>query len=106
MSTAIYMLNALWFKADGGREKYLEYGAAVAPLIEQAGAEVQDGLYVPEESLIGNWDPDVFFIVKYPSKEAFDSMINSAEYAEVAPLRETALEKSLLVRCRPGSLVL
>ena len=103
MSTAIYMLNALWFKADGGKQKYLEYGAAVAPLIEQAGAALQDGTYIPEESLIGSWDPDLFFVVKYPSKEAFDSMINSPEYAKVAPLREAALAKSLLIRCQQSA---
>lgn len=99
MSEPIYMLNALWFKPDGGKEKYLEYGAAAAPLTQQAGAELQDGLYTPEESLIGDWNPDLFFVVKYPSKEAFDNMINSPEYAKVAPLREAALEKSLLIRC-------
>ena len=100
MSDPIYMLNALWFKAGGGKEKYLEYGAAVAPFLEKAGAEVQE-IYKPEESLIGEWDPDAFFIVKYPSIEAFESMTSSAEHAAVSQLREEALEKSLLIRCAP-----
>lgn len=99
MASAIYMLNVLWFKADGGKEKYRDYGEAVAPLTAKAGAELVEGLYVPEESLIGEWDPDLIFFVKYPSKEAFDTMIKSPEYAKVAPLREAALEKSLLLRC-------
>lgn len=99
MSEAIYMLNALWFNTDGGKEKYLAYGAAAAPLTEKAGAKIQDGLYTPEQALIGDWNPDLFFIVKYPSKEAFDTMINSPEYAEIKHLREEALEKSLLIRC-------
>lgn len=102
MSEAIYMFNALWFKPDGGREKYAEYGQAVAPLIAQAGAEVQGGTYTTVENLLGKWDPDLFFIVKYPSKEAFDSMINSPEYAEIAHLREEALTNSLLIRCNPS----
>lgn len=27
----VYMLNALWFKKDGGAEKYAEYAAAAGP---------------------------------------------------------------------------
>ncbi len=100
MSSAIYMLNALWFKPNGGQEKYLEYGAAMTPLLEKAGAEIEHN-YQPEESLIGEWDPDVFFVVKYPSKKYFDAMIGSPEYAKIAELREEALEKSLLIRCKP-----
>lgn len=99
MSEEIYMLNALWFKPSGGREKYLEYGAAVAPLIQKTGAEVQHN-YGPQESLIGDFNPDVFFVVKYPSKEAFDAMINSTEYQAIMHLREEALEKSLLTMCK------
>ncbi len=38
MTSPIFMLNALWFKPNGGKEKYAEYGAAVAPLLEKHGA--------------------------------------------------------------------
>lgn len=100
MNEAIYMLNALWFKENGGREKYLEYGAAIAPLLEKAGAEVNPNYY-PEEEIIGEWDPDVFFLVKYPNKAAFDAMITSPAYKEIMHLREEALDKSLLIRCKP-----
>lgn len=100
MSTAIYMLNALWFKPEGGQEKYMEYGAAIAPLLQKYEAQVLEN-YQPEESLIGDWDPDLFFLVKYPSKQAFEAMISSHDYREIAHLREEALVKSLLVRCAP-----
>jgi hypothetical protein len=33
------MLNLLRFKPDGGRERYEEYGAAVAPLLERASPD-------------------------------------------------------------------
>ncbi len=99
MSDPIYMLNALWFKKDGGREKYQEYGEAAKPLLKEAGAEIQENYY-PEKELIGNWDPDVFFMVKYPSKEAFHTMINSPAYQKILHLREEAIDNSLLIRCR------
>lgn len=99
MGEAIYLLNALWFKKDGGMQKYMEYGAAVGPLLEKAGAKVQEN-FAPEASLIGEWNPDVFFVVKYPSQASFESMISSAAYAEIMHLREEALENSMLIRCK------
>lgn len=99
MDQSIFMLNALWFKPDGGREKYLEYASAVAPLLELVGGEVGPN-YGPETALIGDWDPDVFFVVKYPSQAAFESMVSSSAYAEIRHLREAAIEKSLLIRCK------
>ena len=33
----VVMLNLLRFKPDGGRERYAEYGAAVAPMVERLG---------------------------------------------------------------------
>jgi hypothetical protein len=37
--TAVAMLNGLWFRPDGGRDRYFnEYAAAVLPLLGQAGA--------------------------------------------------------------------
>ena len=100
MDEPIFMLNALWFKKDGGLKKYMEYGAAIAPLFKAAGAEVKDN-YSPEESLVGDWDPDAFFVVRYPNKAAFMTMVSSPEYAKVKHLREEALDNSLLVRCKP-----
>ena len=92
------MLNVLWFKEHGGREKYAEYGAAVAPLLDAVGGQAGE-MYKPEQALIGDWDPDAIFVVKYPSMEAFESMAGSPEYAEIMHLREEALDNSLLVRC-------
>lgn len=100
MDESIFMLNALWFKKDGGRQKYMEYGAAIAPLLKAAGAQTKDR-YSPLESLIGEWDPDAFFLVRYPSKAAFETMTTSSEYAKVKHLRDEALDKSLLIRCKP-----
>jgi uncharacterized protein (DUF1330 family) len=99
MDEPIFMLNALWFKKQGGKEKYLEYAAAVAPLLETVGGEAGSN-YGPEAALIGNWDPDVFFVVRYPSQAAFESMVRSSAYAEIRHLREDALENSLLIRCK------
>lgn len=99
MDQSIHMLNAVWFRKDGGIEKYMEYGAAVRPLLKKAGAEVGTN-YVPEAALVGEWDPDMVFIVRYPSQAIFDAMFQSPEYEKIRHLREEALEKSLLISCK------
>lgn len=100
----VYMLNALWFKKDGGAEKYTEYVAAASPFVEALGGSMLDG-FTPELALIGDWDPDLFFIVEWPSWEAFTKLPESEGYMKIAHLREDALENSLLIRCSriPGA---
>ncbi len=94
----VYMLNALWFKKDGGAEKYAEYAAAAAPFVAALGGRLMEG-YEPQDSLIGNWDPDLFFITEWPSWEAFSKLPQDPGYQKIAHLRAEALDDSLLIRC-------
>ena len=64
------MSNALWFKKDGGAERYAEYAAAAAPFVQGLGGSMLDG-FTPDLASIGEWDPDMFFIVESPSWESF-----------------------------------
>src|SRR3954454_1994173 len=72
----VVMLNLLRFKPDGGQERYAEYGAAVTPLLEKAGARV---VFVGESALPllgdGRWDSAL--LVEYPTRQAFLEMIAS-----------------------------
>ncbi|HEB89979.1 MAG TPA: DUF1330 domain-containing protein [Deltaproteobacteria bacterium] len=95
----IYMLNVLWFKPDGGAGKYAEYATAAAPFVQALGGRMIDG-FIPEQSLIGEWEPDLFFIVEWPSLEAFLQLPLDPGYQAIAHLREEALRDSLLIRCR------
>lgn len=95
----VHMLNVLWFKPDGGAEKYAEYGAAAAPIVARFGGKVIDS-YIPELALIGEWDPDLFFIVEWPNWEAFLELPQDPAYQEIAHLREEAIRNSLLIRCK------
>lgn len=94
----VYMLNALWFRKGGGAEKYAEYAAAAAPVVARLGGRLVDS-YAPDLALIGEWDPDVFFLVEWPSWQAFTTLATESGYLEIAHLREEALERSLLIRC-------
>lgn len=91
----VTMLNLLAFKAEGGRERYLEYGEAVTPLLERAGGRVVlQGAAAPV--LLGDRSWDLVLLVEYPTRRAFLEMIQSPEYQEIAHLRTQALSKGEL----------
>ena len=99
----VVMLNLLDFKPAGGAERYGEYGAAVAPLLERVGGRV---LFAgaARTPLLGPTKWDLVALVEYPSAAAFIEMIMSPEYAEIAHLRTEALERSELHPLDPGEL--
>jgi uncharacterized protein (DUF1330 family) len=91
----VTMLNLLAFKPDGGRERYLEYGVAVTPLLEKAGGRlVFQGQAAPV--VLGDRSWDLVLLVEYPTRQAFLDMISSAEYQAIAHLRTEALAKGEL----------
>lgn len=92
---SVTMLNLLAFKPDGGRERYLEYGAAVLPLLEKAGGHVVfQGQAAPV--VLGNESWDLVLLVEYPTRRAFLEMIQSPDYQAIAHLRTEALAKGEL----------
>lgn len=92
---AVTMLNLLEFVPGGGRERYAEYGAAVAPLLEKAGARIAFA-GEPGPVLLGERSWDMVLLVEYPSRRAFLEMIGSEEYQAIAHLRTEALTRGEL----------
>lgn len=91
----VFMLNLLEFLPDGGAERYAEYGAAVAPILEGVGGRpVFAGR--PSESLIGSGSWNLVLVVEYPTRQAFLDMVTSPEYQAIAHLRSEALVRSEL----------
>lgn len=97
----LVMLNLLAFKPDGGRERYEEYGEAVAPLLEKAGGRIAF-LGEPAPALLGEGSWDLVVLVEYPTRQAFLDMIGSAEYQAIGHLRTEALTKGELHPMDPG----
>jgi uncharacterized protein (DUF1330 family) len=94
-SGPVVMLNLLAFKPEGGEERYMEYGAAVAPLLEKVGGRIVfAGAAAP--AVIGEEGWDVVALVEYPSRQAFLDMVGSPEYQAIAHLRTEALAKGEL----------
>lgn len=98
----VVMLNLLAFKPDGGRERYEEYGAAVAPLLERAGGRVVF-LGEPSVALLGQDSWDLAILVEYPGRQAFLEMVGSGEYQAIAHLRSEALLRGELHPIDPAA---
>jgi uncharacterized protein (DUF1330 family) len=94
----IGMLNLLRFQTQGGRERYSDTLAAAGPLAARYGAEivtVGDGL--PALSAEDGQAWDAMALVRYPSRQAFASMVKDPDYREKAgPLRAASLSEAVL----------
>jgi uncharacterized protein (DUF1330 family) len=91
----LVMLNLLAFKPGGGRQRYEEYGEAVAPLLEKAGGRIAFA-GEPAAALIGGDSWDLVVLVEYPTRQAFLDMIGSAGYQAAGHLRTEALTRGEL----------
>jgi uncharacterized protein (DUF1330 family) len=100
--TPVVMLNLLSFHAEGGRERYEKYGAAVAPLLEKAGGRIV-WLGAPATALLGEGSWDLVVLVEYPTRQAFLDMVGSDEYREIEHLRTEALAKGELHPMDPAA---
>jgi uncharacterized protein (DUF1330 family) len=95
----IYMLNVLWFQPEVGEARYREYLRAVRDVSTRYGGKKLDS-YVPEQALIGEWDADLIFFVRWPDWDTFQKFLADPQFQAVHHLREEALAHSLLIRCR------
>ena len=94
-SGPVVMLNLLAFKPDGGQERYMEYAAAVAPLLEKVGGRIVFA-GAPAPPLLGEPSWDMVALVEYPTRQAFLDMTASPEYQAIGHLRTEALLKGEL----------
>jgi uncharacterized protein (DUF1330 family) len=98
----VVMLNLLAFQSEGGRERYEEYGEAVAPLLEKAGGRI---VFIgdPASALLGEGSWDLVVLVEYPTRQAFLEMVGSPEYLAIGHLRTEALTRGELHPMDPAS---
>ena len=95
----VVMINLLNFRADGGTERYMQYGREVAPHLERVGAEILYAGNLPK-FVIGNgtqpwWD--AIIVVQYPTPAAFLQMVTNEDYAKVHEHRAAALDSAELI---------
>ena len=92
----VVMLNLLKF-ADDGRKRYVEYAKKIQPFLDELGADV---VYIGDCSslLVGTetheWD--TILLIRYPSRQAFSSMVANPDYQEITGIRTESLEEAVL----------
>jgi uncharacterized protein (DUF1330 family) len=92
----VVMLNLLRFK-EGKRGSYEEYARRIQPFLDDVSAEI---VFVGDLSTVlvapGSHDWDTILIVRYPSRQAFSSMVADPNYQEITGLRTESLEEAVL----------
>ena len=77
-------------------ERYKDYVAGVTPLIEKHG-----GVYCvragASEVLEGEWAPDRFVVLEFPSREAALAFYNDPDYAPLRSLRQAITNSNVIL---------
>ncbi|NQV77369.1 MAG: DUF1330 domain-containing protein [Lutibacter sp.] len=105
-NTPITMLNILKFKLittthETGEEAYARYFKNIAPFVANAEAKLiwKGNVHT---SFIGDLEnqPQLIFLVEYPSVNHFFAMVSNPEYQKVSTDRTIALEYGGLIACK------
>lgn len=105
-NTPVVMLNILKFKAltttnETGQEVYARYFKNVMPFVAKAEAKLiwKGNVHT---NVIGNLDnqPQLVFLVEYPSVDHFFAMVSNPEFQKIAIDRSIALEYGGLIACQ------
>ncbi|MDG9722766.1 MULTISPECIES: DUF1330 domain-containing protein [unclassified Streptomyces] len=95
------MLNLLRFTPDG-RRSYEEYSRRAAVFLSRYGGEL---LYAGDGDtplMAGEGQTwDAVLLVRYPSREAFSSMVTDPDYQQITALRTRALSEAVLQPTAP-----
>ena len=77
-------------------ERYKDYVAGVTPLIEKHGGtyRVRAGA---SEVLEGQWTPDRFVVLEFPSREAALAFYNDPDYAPLRSLRQSITNSNVIL---------
>ena len=94
-----YLLHAVWFHPEHGAKRFREYLELASPIAEKYGARRVDAL-LPIEAIRGRFDPDYVSVVEWPSIDRYYDFLKDLHYRSVAALREEAIAKSVILRCR------
>ncbi len=105
--TPLTMLNIIKFKSkteagnETGKQAYTRYFKNAKKYVKQSGAKlIWKGAVAT--TVIGNTknEPDMIFLVEYPSVAHFIKMVSNPDYKKIANDRTIALEYGGLIACQ------
>ena len=105
--TPLVMINILKFKArtdngnESGKEAYARYFRNAKPFVAQSNAKlIWKGAVAATVIGDSEKEPDMIFMVEYPSVDHFIKMVSNPEYQKIANDRNIALEYGGLIACQ------
>ena len=105
--TPLTMINILKFKKktgkgnETGRAAYTRYFKNVQPLVAQSKAKLIWKGAVASTVVGDSTDqPDLIYLVEYPSVDHFIKLISNPEYQKISEDRTIALEYGGLIACK------
>ena len=105
--TPLVMINILKFKAktdngkESGKEAYARYFRNAKPFIAHSNAKlIWKGAVAATVIGDSEKEPDMIFMVEYPSVDHFVRMVSDPEYQKIANDRTIALEYGGLIACQ------
>lgn len=105
--TPLTMINILKFKAksgngnETGREAYARYFKNVQPFVAESKAKlIWKGAVASTVVGDSNGEPDLIYLVEYPSVDHFINLVSNPEYQKISNDRTIALEYGGLIACK------
>jgi len=89
----VYVINNMTFR---DRQLYKKYLQEFMPIFERYGGKVLAAQNAPV-AIEGTWPFDRTILLSLPSRQAFDSWINSAEYKAIAVHRTQGTVSNVVV---------
>ncbi|MDD5681070.1 MAG: DUF1330 domain-containing protein [Candidatus Omnitrophica bacterium] len=92
---SVYFIVEIKTKSEG-KEKYTEYIEKVTAIVEKYKGKylARGGKVTP---VFGNWSPERMILIEFPSAKDVERWLNSAEYKEIALLREQSTATKAIV---------
>jgi uncharacterized protein (DUF1330 family) len=95
----VYTLSGLWIRPDGGRERLQEYETAARPIVTAYGGLPMLRL-TGVRSAWGDFLPTEVHLTEWPDVDAWSGYRGDARVARLAQIRDSALSKLTITRCR------
>lgn len=94
-----YLMYAVWFQTDRGREKYGQYLEAASPIAQKYGAKRVQSL-IPVEAIHGDFEPDYLFMIEWPSVDKYYEFLKDVQYRAIAPILSEATKKTVVLHLK------
>ncbi len=97
-TSKLHMLNVIWYDGEEGKTTFHEYLKQANPIAAKHGAHLHSELYSSTNDAF-DFNPDLLFVVQYPSFGGMFSVLTDDEFEEIFELRTKGAKRKILTSC-------